>query len=104
MSAAWFLIGIVLLAAAWNVATSLLIYDALKKRGRDPSFLLLRLYNPSYACEYRRRTVAETGRTGPLRLTFRRSWITVFFKRTALSTQETDEWESRSARSVSGRS
>jgi len=66
MIAAWLLIGIVLLAAAWNVVTSLLIYDALRKRGRDPSFILLRLYIPSYACEYRKLTVAETGRTGPL--------------------------------------
>jgi len=66
MTVAWSLIGIVLLAAAWNVATSLLIYDALKKRGRDPSFILLRLYAPAYACEYRKLTVAETGRTGPL--------------------------------------
>ncbi|MHC4136089.1 MAG: hypothetical protein ACYS0K_14000 [Planctomycetota bacterium] len=66
MTAAWFLLGIVLLAGAWNVVTSLLIYDALKKRGRDPSFVLLRLYIPSYACEYKKLTVAETGRTGPL--------------------------------------
>lgn len=66
MTAAWFLIGIVLLAAAWNAVTSLLIYDALKKRGRDPSFLLLRLYIPSYVFEYRKLTVAETGRSGPL--------------------------------------
>lgn len=66
MTAAWFLIGIVLLAAAWNVVTTLLLYDALKKRGRDPTFLLLRLYAPFYACEYRKLTVEETGRSGPL--------------------------------------
>jgi hypothetical protein len=66
MTAAWFLIGIVLLAAVWNVVTSLLLYDALKKRGRDASFLLLRLYALAYACEYRKLTIAETGRAGPL--------------------------------------
>jgi hypothetical protein len=66
MTVAWFLIGIALAAAAWNVVTSLLIYDALKKRGRDPSFILLRLYIPVYACDYRKLTVAETGRAGPL--------------------------------------
>ena len=66
MTVAWFLLGIVVLAGAWNVVASLLIYDALKKRGRDPSFILLRLYIPVYACEYRKLTVAETGRAGPL--------------------------------------
>jgi len=66
MTVAWFLLGIAGLAVAWNVVTSLLVYDALKKRGRDPSFLFLRLYIPVYACEYRKLTVAETGRAGPL--------------------------------------
>jgi len=66
MTVAWFLLGIVVLAGTWNVAASLLIYDALKQRGRDPSFVFLRLYIPAYTFEYRKLTVAETGRTGPL--------------------------------------
>jgi hypothetical protein len=66
MTVAWFLIGLALLAAAWNVVTSLLIYDILKRRGRNPSFLLLRLFIPAYTCEYRKLTVEESGRTGPL--------------------------------------
>jgi hypothetical protein len=60
------LLVIVLLAAAYNVATSILIYGALKKMGQHPSFLLLRLYIPRYAGDYRRLTLAESGHTGQL--------------------------------------
>ena len=66
MNTVTLLVPVVLLAGAWNVVASLMIYEALRKRGRNPSFLLLRLLIPVYAGEYRTITIAETGKTGPL--------------------------------------
>ena len=66
MSTANLLITLLLTAAAWSVVASLLIYQALRARGRDTSFLLLRLYIPWYAFEYRKLTKAESGKCGPL--------------------------------------
>ena len=60
------LLVLMLLAAVYNVVTSLLIYGALDERGQHPSFLLLRLYIPRYADRYRRLTLAESGHTGQL--------------------------------------
>jgi len=60
------LLGVLLAAAAWHIAATIAIFDDLRRRGRRPSFLLLRLYAPTYARDYRRLSLAETGRTGPL--------------------------------------
>ncbi len=50
----------------WNVVTTLIVYDALKKRGMAVSFLWLRALAPWYAYRYREVTRGESGRTGPL--------------------------------------
>jgi len=50
----------------WNVATSIVIYENLRRRGIRVSFLWLRLMAPFYAHRYRKITREEIGRTGPL--------------------------------------
>ena len=66
MIASSVLVGVLLAAAAWHIAATIAIFDDLRRRGQGPSFLLLRLYAPVYARDYRRLSLAETGRTGPL--------------------------------------
>jgi len=53
-------------AVIWHVTTTILIYEALRKRNLKVSFLFLRLMGPKYASQYREVTRRETGRTGPL--------------------------------------
>jgi len=53
-------------AVIWHVTTTILIYEALRKRNIKVSFLLLRLLAPKYASQYREITRKETGKTGPL--------------------------------------
>ena len=60
------LIGLMLVAAAWHVTATILIYENLRRRGLQPSLLLLRLYGPRYARDYRQITRAESGKTGRL--------------------------------------
>ena len=59
-------LGVMLAAAAWHIVTTLLIYDALRKRGMNPSFLWLRLMIISFANRYKTITRQETGKVGPL--------------------------------------
>ena len=60
------LIVIAACAVAWYIVSTLLIYDALRKRGERPSFIFLRFLILRYASRYREITRAETGRVGPL--------------------------------------
>lgn len=60
------LIPIMIIAALWHAAATIIICHALRRRGVEVSFLLLRLYAPKYASQYRAITVKETGRTGLL--------------------------------------
>jgi hypothetical protein len=53
-------------AVIWHVTATIMIYEALRKRGVKVSFILLRLLAPKYASQYREITRKETGRTGPL--------------------------------------
>jgi hypothetical protein len=53
-------------AVIWHVTTTILIYEALRKRNLKVSFLLLRLLAPKYATQYKEITRKETGKTGPL--------------------------------------
>ena len=53
-------------AVAWHVTATIMIYDALRKRGRKVSFIFLRLMAPRYASDYKEITRKEAGRTGPL--------------------------------------
>jgi hypothetical protein len=48
------------------IVATMMIYDFLKKRGKNVSFVFLRLFMISYAHEYSRITRSETGRTGYL--------------------------------------
>ena len=58
--------AIVAIAVIWHVVATMMIYEALRKRGLKVSFILLRLLAPKYASQYREITRKETGRTGPL--------------------------------------
>ncbi len=55
-----------LIAAAWNVITTIRIYDFLKSRDIKANFLLLRLLVLKYLSQYREITQKETGKTGIL--------------------------------------
>jgi hypothetical protein len=55
-----------LIAIAWYVTTSILIYDFLRKKNVKVSFMLLRLLIFSYISQYKRITLKETGKSGPL--------------------------------------
>ena len=58
--------SIAAIAVTWYVVTTILIYEALRKRGHKVNFLLLRLLAPKYASQYREITRKEKGKTGPL--------------------------------------
>lgn len=45
---------------------SVLIYDALRRRGLPVSFLMLRLMIPRYVSQYRQITLTESGSSGAL--------------------------------------
>jgi len=60
------LIAIAGLCAVWYVVTTLLIYQNLRLPGQQVSFLWLRVMAPWYASRYRKVTMTETGRVGPL--------------------------------------
>ena len=52
--------------ALWNVATSIRIYNDLRRRGLNVSFFWLRVMAPKYAHEYKKITMQERGKPGPL--------------------------------------
>ena len=58
--------SIVALGVTWHLVVTMMIYEALRKRGLKVSFILLRLLAPKYASQYRDITRKETGKTGPL--------------------------------------
>jgi hypothetical protein len=57
---------LITMAAAWHITATIMIYEALRKRGLKVSFIFLRLLAPKYASQYKEITRKETGRTGPL--------------------------------------
>ena len=59
-------LSILAVAAIWHVTATMMIYDALRRRGRKVSFILLRLMSPQYAADYKEITRQEMGKTGPL--------------------------------------
>lgn len=59
-------VGFCVLCGLWNIVITLLIYNALQKRGLPVNFFLLRLLAPKYAFQYKEITRAESGRVGPL--------------------------------------
>ena len=60
------LVVIGLIAVIWYVVATLLIYEALRKRGFPVNFLFLRLFAIQYANQYKEATRDETGKVGPL--------------------------------------
>jgi hypothetical protein len=60
------LLVIGILGVAWYAVSSMLICNALQKRGFKLNFILLRLFIIKYASQYKEITTAETGKTGPL--------------------------------------
>jgi hypothetical protein len=66
---------IMLLSAAWGVATSMRICVFLQQRRQEVNFLLLRLKLFEYVRKYRRITRAERGQPGPLYTQFVASWV-----------------------------
>lgn len=60
------LIAIGVVAVVWYVVTTILIYEALRRRGEKVNFLILRMFAPVYAEQYKKYTREETGKVGPL--------------------------------------
>ena len=65
MSMSTVLIAIALISAAWGVVSTLVIADALQKRGVKINWIFLRIMIIKYIGQYRDVTRKETGRTGP---------------------------------------
>lgn len=59
------LIGVALASLAWGIVSSLVITDALQKRGVKIKWIFLRIMIIKYVSQYREMTRTETGRTGP---------------------------------------
>jgi hypothetical protein len=60
------LFGLACLGVFWNVATSIMIFNELKKRGIKVSFIWLRIKAPVYAYQYKEMTKTESGQVGAL--------------------------------------
>lgn len=60
------LIGIAVVAAMCGVVTTILIYNYLSRKGCDVSFLFLKVLILKYLGQYRKITLQETGKVGPL--------------------------------------
>jgi len=59
------LIAIALISVLWGIVSSLVIADALQKRGTKINWIFLRILIIKYVGQYRDVTRTETGRTGP---------------------------------------
>ena len=55
-----------IMSALWGVADAILIAAALDRRGIRVNVLLFRLFFFRYLSDYKKATLAETGRVGPL--------------------------------------
>jgi hypothetical protein len=54
------------ICVVWHVTTTILVYNALQKRGVAVSFIWLRAMAPWYAFRYKEITRKESGNTGRL--------------------------------------
>ena len=59
------LLGIAVASLAWGIVSSIVITDALQKRGVKINWIFLRIMIIKYVGQYRDITRTETGRTGP---------------------------------------
>lgn len=64
MSVAVILLVLAVVCCFWNVATSVRIYDFLRRRGVRASFFWLRVLAPKYAHQYKKMTSEESGARG----------------------------------------
>jgi hypothetical protein len=64
MSTLFFILA--LICVAWGIANSVMITSFLSKRGIKINHLLLRLFIIKYVSQYRKITMEETGKPGPL--------------------------------------
>lgn len=64
MTASTVLIAIALIGVAWGIVSSLVITNALQKRGAKINWIFLRIMIFKYVGQYRELTRKETGRTG----------------------------------------
>jgi hypothetical protein len=72
MSTVFFILA--LISVAWGIAYSVMITSFLSKRGIKINYLLLRLFIFKYASQYRKITMEETGKPGPLFYWFLTAW------------------------------
>ena len=66
MSIAYALVGVAFACVFWNVIASILICIDLGKRHVKVNYVFIKMLIPWYAHRYRRLTLEETGRVGPL--------------------------------------
>jgi hypothetical protein len=59
------LIAIAFVSVAWGTVSSIVIVDALQKRGVKVKWIFLRVLLIKYVGQYRKITRTEAGRTGP---------------------------------------
>ena len=64
-----------IICVLWGVASSVLIISFLSKRGIKINYLLLRIYIFKYVNQYRKITIEETGKVGPLFYSFITSFM-----------------------------
>ena len=72
MSTLFFILA--LISVAWGIATSIMITSFLSKRGIKINYLFIRLFIFRYVRQYRKITIEETGKPGPLFYWFITSW------------------------------
>jgi hypothetical protein len=72
MSTLFFVLA--LIGVAWGIAVSIMIASFLSKRGIKINFLLFRLFIFKWVGQYRKMTIEETGKPGPLFYWFITSW------------------------------
>jgi len=72
MSTLFFILA--LIGVACGIATSIMITSFLSKRGIKINFLLFRLFIFKWVGQYRKITIEETGKPGPLFYSFITAW------------------------------
>jgi hypothetical protein len=72
MSTLFFVLA--LIGVACGIATSIMIASFLSKRGVRINYLFIRLFIFRYVRQYRKITIEETGKPGPLFYWFITSW------------------------------
>ena len=72
MSSVFFVLA--LISVGWGIANSVMITSFLSKRGIKINYLSLRIFIFKYVSQYRKITLEETGKPGPLFYLFVTAW------------------------------